>query len=231
MTFHGTLHSLFLEVPQPEMSSLRILDIPHLAFATGELIGLSGLSGSGKTSLLHCLAGLVAPNQGDIVWDQITITRLSAADRDAWRRQYVGLVFQDFQLIPELSVLENIMLPHFFSNWHVSTDDRMQAERQAQDLGLKDMQQRVASLSRGEQQRVAVARALWQQPSLILADEPTASLDRDNADRVMQALITYVRRHQATLIVASHDQTVLDLMGRIIPLSNGRIKMTADGAG
>ena len=224
MSFCGTLDSVVLEVAQPDRRRLRILDLPHLAFGAGELVGISGPSGSGKTSLLHCLAGLVIPNQGDIVWDHITITGLAAKARDAWRRQNVGLIFQDFQLIPELSVLENILLAHSFSQWCVLDHDRRRAIEQAHALSLQVLHQRVSSLSRGEQQRVAVARALWQRPPLILADEPTASLDRDNADKVMQALIGHARSHHATLVVASHDHAVLALMDRVVSLANGQLQ-------
>jgi ABC-type lipoprotein export system ATPase subunit len=228
MSFHGTLHSLVLEALQPNGQRLRILDIPHLSFASGERVGISGPSGSGKTSLLHCLAGLVVPDQGEIVWDQIPITRLEAKASDAWRLRHVGLIFQDFQLIPELSVSENILLTDSFSHWRLREEARMQVHRQAEALGVLDMDQRVSNLSRGEQQRVAVARALRQNPPLILADEPTASLDRTNADKVMQALLAYADSRRATLVVASHDPAILALMDRVIPLAHGRVQAGAE---
>ena len=230
MSFHGTLHSLVHEALQPDGQRLRILDIPHLSFAGGERVGISGPSGSGKTSLLHCLAGLVIPDHGEIVWDQIPITRLKASACDAWRLRHVGLIFQDFQLIPELSVIENILLTTRFSQWRVDEEARLQALRQAEALGLPDRDQPVSSLSRGEQQRVAVARALRHNPPLILADEPTASLDRANADKVMQALLAYADTHRATLVVASHDPAVLALMDRVITLANGRVQAGAEEA-
>jgi ABC-type lipoprotein export system ATPase subunit len=224
MSLDGTLNSLVLEILQPDKSILPIVDIPHIDFVSGELIGLSGPSGSGKTSLIHCLAGLVIPNKGDVIWGETNITKLNGEECDKWRRQHVGLIFQDFQLIPELFVLENIILPQFFSQWKLSFQDRMNAINKANNLGLHNVEQRVSSLSRGEQQRVAVVRALWQCPSLILADEPTASLDRENSDKVIQALIAHARSHQAILIVASHDQEVLGLMERIISLANGQLQ-------
>ena len=230
MSFDGKVHSLILEALQPNGQRLRILDIPHLTFASGERVGISGPSGSGKTSLLHCLAGLVTPDHGEIVWDQIPITRLEAKACDAWRRCHVGLIFQDFQLIPELSVIENILLTDSFTHWRFPNATLLQAYRQAQALGIPDRDRRVSSLSRGEQQRVAVARALRQNPPLIFADEPTASLDRANADKVMQALLAYAESHRATLVIASHDPVVLDLMDRIVPLANGCLPASTEEA-
>ena len=223
MGLSGQLTALRLEVPQPDASPLRILDLPYLDFEAGSVVGISGPSGSGKTSLLHCLAGLMRPTSGAILWNDQDIATLSAPYCDQGRREHVGLVFQDFQLIPELSVIENMALPQYFSDWRLSEAQRDSMRKQGQQLGLKDLHQRVVCLSRGEQQRVAVARALWRRPSLLLADEPTASLDRDHADKVIHALLEYARQQRTTLIVASHDPAVLGLMDRVIRLENGRM--------
>jgi putative ABC transport system ATP-binding protein len=224
MGLSGQLTALRLEVPQPDASPLRILDLPHLDFEAGSVIGISGPSGSGKTSLLHCLAGLMCPTSGSVLWNGLDIATMPATDCDRWRRDNVGLVFQDFQLIPELSVMDNIALPQFFSHWRLTDTQKAKLQSQGQQLGLNNLKQTAASLSRGEQQRVAVARALWHQPSLILADEPTASLDRDHADKVMHALLDHARHTRTTLIVTSHDPAVLALMDRVIALANGRIR-------
>ena len=223
MGLSGQITALRLDVTQPDARALRILDLPHLALAAGEMIGISGPSGSGKTSLLHCLAGLMRPTSGAILWNERDIAALSPNACDLWRREHVGLVFQDFQLIPELSVMENMALPQFFSQWRLTDTQKDSLHKQGQQLGLNNLNQRASSLSRGEQQRVAVARSLWHQPDLILADEPTASLDRVHADKVMQALLEHARQYRTTLIVASHDPAVLGLMDRVIGLENGRI--------
>ena len=223
MGLSGQITALRLDVTQPDARALRILDLPHLALAAGEMIGISGPSGSGKTSLLHCLAGLMRPTSGAILWNERDIAALSPNACDLWRREHVGLVFQDFQLIPELTVMDNMALPQFFSQWRLTEIQKDSLHRQGQQLGLNNLHQRASSLSRGEQQRVAVARSLWHQPDLILADEPTASLDRAHADKVMQALLEHARQHRTTLIVASHDPAVLGLMDRVIGLENGRI--------
>ena len=223
MGLSGQITALRLNVTQPDARAMRILDLPHLALAAGEVIGISGPSGSGKTSLLHCLAGLMRPTSGAILWNERDIAALSPNACDLWRREHVGLVFQDFQLIPELSVMENMALPQFFSQWRLTDTQKDSLHKQGQQLGLNNLNQRASSLSRGEQQRVAVARSLWHQPDLILADEPTASLDRVHADKVMQALLEHARQHRTTLIVASHDPAVLGLMDRVIGLENGRI--------
>jgi len=223
MGLSGQITALRLDVTQPDASPLCILDLPHLVLDAGEVIGISGPSGSGKTSLLHCLAGLMRPTSGAILWNERDIAALSPNACDLWRREHVGLVFQDFQLIPELSVMENMALPQFFSQWRLTDTQKDSLHKQGQQLGLNNLHQRASSLSRGEQQRVAVARSLWHQPDLILADEPTASLDRVHADKVMQALLEPARQHRTTLIVASHDPAVLGLMDRVIGLENGRI--------
>ena len=124
MGLSGQLTALRLEVPQPDASPLRILDLPHLDFEAGSVVGISGPSGSGKTSLLHCLAGLMRPTSGAILWNDQDIATLSAPYCDLWRREHVGLVFQDFQLIPELSVIENMALPQYFSDWRLSEAQR-----------------------------------------------------------------------------------------------------------
>lgn len=223
MGLSGQLTALRIVVPQPDASPLHILDLPHLDFKAGSVIGISGPSGSGKTSLLHCLAGLMRPTSGAILWNERDIAALPTDACDLWRREHVALVFQDFQLIPELSVMENMALPQFFSQWRLTDTQKDSLHKQGLQLGLNNLHQRASSLSRGEQQRVAVARSLWHQPDLILADEPTASLDRVHADKVMQALLEHARQHRTTLIVASHDPAVLGLMDRVIGLENGRI--------
>jgi ABC-type lipoprotein export system ATPase subunit len=218
-----TLQSLRVEVPQ-QNKNICILDIPECAINAGEIIGISGPSGSGKTTLLHCMAGLIRPTSGRIEWNDRNIAAFSQKESDQWRRNHIGLVFQDFQLIPELSVIENISLPLFFSHWRLTAKDETRLRDYVAKLGLRNPDQSVASLSRGEQQRVSVARALWQKPSLILADEPTASLDRVNADQIITMMLEHTRQNNTILIVASHDPAVLALMDRIIELDNGCMK-------
>src|SRR5262249_19135861 len=153
----------------------------------GATLGIRGPSGSGKTSLLHVAAGLIRPDVGEVWWGQTAIHALSEVQRDAWRRQTIGLVFQDFHLIPELSAAANIALPDTFA---AAGDRRIRVDgyEAARRVGLADPGRRAGLLSRGEQQRVAIARALARRPAFIIADEPTASLDETTGAAVAKLL-------------------------------------------
>ena len=180
---------------------MHILDVPALQVPPGQRLGITGPSGAGKTTLLHVIAGLLLPSAGAVRWGDEAVNVRSEGMRDRSRRRTVGLVFQDFALVPELSVHENILVPATFAKPHA----------------------RVASLSRGEQQRVAIARALLGQPALLLADEPTASLDGENGVAVSNLLLDGARAAGATLVVISHDAALLSRLDRIIRLEGGRI--------
>lgn len=198
--------------------SFRVLDIGTLTVATGEHLGLRGPSGSGKTSLLHLIAGLIAPGSGSVNWGGRDVSALPVAARDRWRRETIGFVFQDFHLISELDVEANITLPSTFSAWSVGRAGYARAAALARRMGLADMRRRAGVLSRGEQQRVAIARALFNRPALILADEPTASLDAAHAEAVATLLTEVARETGATLICASHDAALLARMNRVIEI-------------
>ncbi|MGX5735619.1 ABC transporter ATP-binding protein [Bosea thiooxidans] len=198
----------------------RVLDIPELAIAAGEHVGLRGPSGSGKTSLLHLIAGLIAPSSGSVSWDGRMVSNLPVATRDRWRRETIGFVFQDFHLIPELDVAANITLPATFAGWRIGAAGHERAAALASRMGLVDLRRRASVLSRGEQQRVAIARALFNQPALILADEPTASLDAVHAQEVAALLTEVATEAGATLICASHDAALLARMGRVIEIGS-----------
>lgn len=201
----------------------RILDVPNLVVAPGEALGVAGPSGAGKTSLLHAIAGLVAPSSGHVSWGETVTSTLSETARDRWRRETVGLVFQDFALVPELDVLGNILIPATFDHWRTPPDLARRALALAERVGLNaSLKRRVALLSRGEQQRVAIARALLRQPALVLADEPSASLDAENGALVADLLIEVVRERGATLIVVSHDELLLGRLDRVIRFAAGR---------
>ena len=218
-----TLDGITVTVPEPGGGAMHILDIPALHIPAAQSIGMAGPSGAGKTTLLHLIAGLLLPSTGIVAWGDGTINVRSEGARDRWRRREVGLVFQDFALVPELSVLDNIVLPASFQNWRVPPALRSEAAAVAERLGLAKLSARVASLSRGEQQRVAVARALFGKPALLLADEPTASLDTESGATVAAMLLDGARASGATLIVVSHDAALLAGLDRIIRLESGRI--------
>ena len=208
----------------------RILDGVSLALEPGQTAAITGPSGAGKTTLLNAIAGLIAPDQGAVRWGDDDIASFSERERDRWRRDTVGLVFQDFHLIPELGVRSNILLPLSFDHWRTGAAARVQARKLAERVGLGDRTTRIGGLSRGEQQRVAVARALVRRPPLLLADEPTASLDPDNGKLIAELLISGAAETGASLLVVSHDRAVLDRVAQVFRLEAGRFVRAAGAA-
>jgi putative ABC transport system ATP-binding protein len=215
--------SLRMDGVQVVASGRTILDIPQLVIPAGSQIGIAGVSGSGKTTLLHVMAGVRTPSAGQVWWGSTEITAQSPQQGDAWRRATVGLVFQDFQLIPELSAIENVLLTTQFTAQPRSTALRQRAHEQLMLVGVAAFHQRVSAMSRGEQQRVAIARACLLRPGLILADEPTASLDPANAAAVTQLLISAAKATGATLIVVSHDPLLLGQLRHTLHVRAGLI--------
>lgn len=185
------------------------LTFPDFGVPSGAALAITGPSGCGKSSLLNLIAGLALPTHGDIRWQGKTMSALDESARDRWRRTSLGFVFQDFHLIPEMGALANILLPATFG----TTPDRAAREAEARALcarfGLADLARPAGTLSRGEQQRVAVARALAHRPALILADEPTASLDAGNGAVIGAALVSEAAAIGATLICVTHDPILL----------------------
>ncbi len=220
---HGRLTNVCVEYIHPNKQPVRILDIPFLEIPAGRLLGLRGPSGSGKTTLLHLLGGLARPTKGQISWASSEISSLNEATCDSWRRTNVGFIFQDFHLIAELSVLENIVLPLLFTRLFVAQEIKDRACQLISSMGLRNPHQGISTLSRGEQQRVAIARALLHEPTILIADEPTASLDKESADGVMKLLISHAQSTGATLIVSSHDSQVLTYLNEVITLHAGRL--------
>lgn len=206
-----------------EVKQKPFLRIPSLDIAAGETIALCGPSGSGKSSLLYLLAGMEKTLSGDIQWGNQHLGGLQESERDAWRRASIGLVFQDFQLVPELTVLENVLLASSFRAWAPSQDLKKNADRLIERVGLTKPRQLARTLSRGEMQRTALARALLFSPSVILADEPTASLDETNEELVTELLFSTCCEEGATLIVATHQKRLMDRAHRIIRLEHGQM--------
>jgi putative ABC transport system ATP-binding protein len=189
------------------------LDVP-----LGCLLGLAGPSGSGKTTLLHALAGLLRPQSGQVRWDGLDLAGLPEAARDRWRRQALGFIFQDFHLIPELSARDNVRLPGWFGG---ARRDPAAADRLLARMGINDPRRRAGVMSRGEQQRVAIARAMLGRPRVVLADEPTASLDAATGAEIADLLVASVRERGATLILVSHDPAILARMDVVRHMEKG----------
>lgn len=198
------------------------LNIAHLAVQQGEHLFIRGASGSGKTTLLNLLAGILTPTQGQLhILGQALHSHKQAA-RDRFRADHMGVIFQQFNLLPYLSVLDNVQLPCHFSKrrQQQAGDSLQQAQRLLQHLGLDNsLQQRsVSALSVGQQQRVAVARALLGSPELIIADEPTSALDTDTRDDFLKLLFQEAEQQGSTIVFVSHDPYIARHFPRIVDL-------------
>ena len=189
-------------------SSQKILSIPRMEITESQHLMILGKSGSGKTTLLHILAGLLSPSEGSISIEGTDLYALPANQRDRYRGQNVGLVFQKPHLISALTVEGNLLLTQYLSG---TNQDKKRIKEVLTNLGLADKtHHKVKKLSQGEQQRVTIARALLNKPKVILADEPTASLDDDNAMKVIELLKSQAQQNGSSLIIATHDQRVKD---------------------
>lgn len=198
-----------------------LLRIPALDLAPGESLGIEGASGAGKTLLLHTLAGIAAPLGGRVLWGATDLAALPPGARDVWRRRHAGLVFQDFHLVEGLGAVENVTLPATFERLGPSDAERDAAVVLLLRLGVDPGARHVAALSRGERQRVAIARALLRRPAVLIADEPTASLDAAAAAVVGEMLVALAALAGATLLVASHDPALLAQLGRRCRIADG----------
>jgi putative ABC transport system ATP-binding protein len=201
---------------------IRALDGVSAAFPPGRLTAIVGPSGSGKSTLLHALAGIVLPQQGEVSSGDTVVNRLGERQRDAWRLAHCGMVFQDFRLIDELDALGNTLLPAQFHRVRLQAQVRARADDLLARFEVPRRAGPVARLSRGEQQRVALARALLLDPPLILADEPTASLDAENGQRIAQALRDLARAGK-TVVAVTHDDRLTALADQVLSLRAGRV--------
>jgi len=194
------------------------LHIPELSVAAGEAVAVIGASGSGKTTLLHLVAGIVQPGRGRITTQGVEVSKLDDAARRDFRVRQVGLVFQEFELLEYLDVLDNILLPYRINaSLSLDGDVRERALHLAERLGIADKLRRLPrSLSQGERQRAAVCRALVTGPPLLLADEPTGNLDPGNKDRVLDSLFECAAESGTTLLTVTHDHDVLGRFARVI---------------
>jgi putative ABC transport system ATP-binding protein len=190
--------------------SLPILDVPNWEIERGQRAAIIGPSGSGKSTLLHLLSGILKPDSGSITVDDKALHELSEAARDQYRAEKIGYVFQDFHLIPSLSAEQNIelVIPSGVSK----AERRSKVQEWLHKVGMLDRKDhRPAQLSRGQQQRIAIVRALINKPALILADEPTGSLDFETARQIMSLLIELCEAEGSTLVAVTHDLHLSEL--------------------
>lgn len=199
------------------------VDRTSLDIAEGDFVAIVGRSGSGKTTMLNLLAGIDRPTTGEVRVAGADIVTLDETELALWRGQNVGLVFQFFQLLPTLTVVENVMLPMDFANKIPAPDRRARAERLLGQVGIRDQADKMpTALSGGQQQRAAIARALANDPRLILADEPTGNLDSQTADAVLK-LFAQLNAEGRTIVVVTHERDIRSIVRREITLVDGRI--------
>ena len=197
------------------------LDVGSLHVAEGERLAVIGPSGSGKTTLLRLVSGIDTPDAGNVTTNGVDLGRLPDAARRRFRLRSVGLVFQEFELLEYLSVLDNVLLPyHLDSALEGREAARDRATELAARVGLDDkLSRRPTGLSQGERQRVAVCRALVTRPPLLLADEPTGNLDPTTGRRVLDEFVDFATEEGATLVVVTHDHALLERFDRVVDLA------------
>lgn len=194
----------------------------NLAITRGDFVAIVGPSGCGKTTLLHLMGGLMQPTHGEILIDGINIAGLSDSERTAVRRKKIGYVFQRFNLLPNISAWDNIELAkRIHGNGHLNPNGASQIINM---LGLSDkITFRPTELSGGEQQRVAIARAVINHPSIVLADEPTGSLDSRNSRAVLRVLQELNEKFKQTIIMITHDSEAASMANRVIEMRDGQV--------
>lgn len=211
---------------QMEIPVLRNVDleVPNASF-----LSIVGQSGSGKSTLLHLLATLDHPDSGHIYFEGNRIDTLAARGRDTLRNRYIGMIFQFYHLLPELTTVENVSLPSMISGsvWHHWLNGKAYRQRATDLLELVGLKHRLkhkpSELSGGEMQRVAIARALMLDPKILLADEPTGNLDRKTGEDIMEILRNLNKQQGLTIVMVTHDQVIADQADRTMRMVEGRI--------
>ncbi|RGF44203.1 ABC transporter ATP-binding protein [Roseburia sp. AF25-13LB] len=202
--------------------TVKALDGVNLTVKEGEFVAITGKSGSGKSTLLHMLGALDVPTSGEVYIDGKSLASMTREEQAVFRRRKVGVVFQSYNLIPDLSVYENIVLPIELDGGYV---DKAYIEELLRQLKIEDKRDALPdTLSGGQQQRTAIARALSYKPAILLADEPTGNLDTQTSHDVMGLLKTVARKYQQTTILITHDMDVAQLSDRIVYMEDGKIR-------
>ena len=200
------------------------LSIPEFVVADSEKVAVIGPSGSGKTTLLNLIAGILAPVSGTVLVEDLTVSQLNDAGRRDYRITHIGFVFQDFELLDYLNVMDNILHPYRITGaLKPDKDVKERAVKLAQDMGIDDKLKRHPNeLSQGEKQRAAICRALLPQPKLLLADEPTGNLDTENKIRILDLLFRSVEETGTMLLAVTHDHELLKRFDRVIDFNDFR---------
>ena len=201
--------------------AIPVLNNLHIAVERGEILVLIGPSGSGKSTLLNILGTLDSDFSGSLIIDELYIS--NTVDITSIRRQKLGFIFQFHHLLPEFTILENLLIPQMITE-NYSNVPQNAAKEMLKLIGLKErMNHYPNEISGGERQRVAVVRAMINTPSIILADEPTGNLDRDNSQKMLKLMAKLKLKYKQSFIIATHDQSILDIADRVLYLKDGKI--------
>lgn len=207
---------------------VKVLNGVDIEIKKGEFVAIMGPSGSGKSTLLHLLGGLDIPTSGDIRLDNVSLNKMNEKDRTIFRRKHLGFVFQDYQLLPTLTVEENIAFP-LHTDGKITKIKQDRINHLLEIVGLQNLKKkRVNILSGGQQQRVAMARALANQPDVLLADEPTGNLDREKAENILVLLSKMHRENNQTIVMITHDIFAAGFADRIILFKDGVVDQLID---
>ena len=200
-----------------------ILKDIQLKILPGELVALKGPSGSGKTTLLNIIAGLDNPTSGEVLFDDISMNKLGINQRTSFRNKNLGIIFQFFNLLNDFNVYENIAMPLLLRN-NNNLDIKEKVYSIADEIGILDkIDSNISILSGGESQRVAIARAIIGLPKIILADEPTGNLDKQNTDKVINLLTKTCKNYNASLLMVTHDTELLAKFEKVYSLDSGNL--------
>lgn len=202
---------------QDNGTEIEALKIKKLQIKDGKKVAFIGSSGCGKTTLFNLISGMIVPTEGNVEVEDMDITDLTEAERDLFRANHIGYIFQDFNLFPEFTVMQNVTLPMTFSKRYSKKEINELAKDMLKKVGMEEKaNQKVKTLSGGEKQRVAIARSIVNKPNVILADEPTGNLDYKNGVKIMELIMEIAREEKATLIVITHNNSQLDMFDEVI---------------
>lgn len=198
-------------------TKLDVLKLKELTIKDGEKVAFIGASGCGKTTLFNLISGLLTPTKGDVIVEEVALNTLTESERDLFRANHIGYIFQDFNLFPDFTVLQNVVLPMSFSKRYSKREMNEKALEMLKKVGIeKKANQKVKTLSGGERQRVAIARSVVNKPNILLADEPTGNLDYKNGVKIMDLIQKISKEENATLLVITHNNSQLELFDRVI---------------